>query len=80
MIASDSVFAARIHQASCTENVGLQKHFRIFNRAIDVAFGGKIHDRIGVLLLKKVINGLAIANINLTKAKIRILEGLLERR
>ena len=45
-----------------------------------MAFGGKVHDRIGVLLLKKVINGLAIANINLTKAKIRILEGLLERR
>ena len=73
VIASDTVFATGIHQASRAENVGLQKHFRIFNRAVDVTFGGKVHDRIGVLLLKEFVNGFAIANIHLTKAKVRIL-------
>ncbi len=80
MIASDSIFPARIHQDRRPQNIRLQKNFRILNRAIHMRFRGKIHDDIRLLLLKKPIHRLAVADIHPHETEIFAAHHVFQRR
>lgn len=80
MIAPDAVFAAGIHERRRAEDVGLQEDARILNGAIDVAFGRKVDDDIGVLLFKETEYPLSVADIQLNEAEIGLLHDACKRR
>ena len=70
MVAADAVLPARVHQHLRTQNVGLQEHLGIFNGAIHMTFGGEVHHHVGMLLLKKPIHPLPVADVQLHKAEV----------
>ena len=74
MIARNAVLSARVHKHLSTENIRPQENFGIFDRAIDVAFRGKIHHHVGLSLLEKVINRFSVADIDLVERELRVLE------
>ena len=44
-----------------------------------MAFGRKVHDDVGLLLLKNAVNGLAVADVGLDEAELRIVHHALQR-
>ena len=65
--------AAGVHHYSRAHDICFQKHTGILDRAIHMAFGGKIHHYIRTFLFKEAIYRLSITNICLDKAEIRVL-------
>ena len=74
MIPADTVLAAGIHQDRGPDNIGFKENRRIFNRAVDMRLCGKIYDDIRLLFFKKLINALSVTDIELDKAKIRLVK------
>ena len=79
MISLNTVFAAGVHQGRRADDVGLQKHARILDRAIDVALRRKVDDDIGVFLLKELVHALPVADVQFDKAEIGIVHHIFER-
>ena len=63
MITGYTVLSASVHQHLCSENIGLQKYFRILYAAVNVGLRSEVHNDVGVLLLKESINSFPIANV-----------------
>ena len=62
----------RFQQRPGTDNVGFDKRRRAVNRAVNVAFSGQMHHRIGLIVAKYPVQFSAIADIHLFKSKTRI--------
>ena len=72
MVTFDAVLAAGIHHHCGTLDVGIQEDLRILNGAVYVALGSEVHHDIRVLLLKELVNGFAVADVDLTETEVRI--------
>ena len=59
----------RLTQHIRAERVGMNKRIRVQNRAVDVRFGGEIHDRIDIVALDRLAHGGCIADIAAHKRK-----------
>ena len=51
-----------MQQCECTDNIGFDELGRTVDRTIDMALGGKIHDRIGLVLLEQLAERLCFAD------------------
>ena len=74
MIAADAVLAAGVHQDGGADDVGLEEDGGVLDAAVHMAFGRKVHDDIGLLLLKNAVNGLAVADVGLAEAEAVLVE------
>lgn len=73
MVARDAVFAAGIHERGRAHDVGLQEDARVLDGAVYVALRREIDNDVWVLLLKEAVDGLAVADVRLDKAEIRVI-------
>ena len=80
VVAADAVFAAGVHQYGGADDVGLQEDGGVFDGAVHMALRREVHNDIGVLLLKKRVHGLPVADIRLHKAEAGIIHNGRERR
>ena len=67
----DPIGARGLEQIERADDIGFHEIGRSINRTVHMAFGGKMHDRIGFVTGKNRIQRFAIANIDLFKAVIR---------
>lgn len=74
----NAVFFCGIEQSRCAKNVGFYEDFRIFDRAVDVAFGGEVHDDIGTFLFKQIENEVTIGDVAFDKLVVRLVFYALE--
>ena len=74
VIAADAVLAAGVHQDGGADDVGLEEDGGILDAAVYMAFGRKVYDDVGLLLLKNAVNGLAVADVGFTKAEVVLVE------
>ena len=80
MVALDAVFAAGIHQNRCPHDVRFKENLRIFDRTIDVRFGRKVDNHVGMFFFKQFVNCFTIADVNLAETEVGIVHHRLERR
>ena len=80
MVALDAVFAAGIHQNRRPHDVSFKEKLRIFDRTIDVRFGRKVDDHVGMFFFKQFVNCFTIADVNLAETEVGIVHHRLERR
>ena len=72
MVTFDAVLAAGIHHHCGTLDVSIQEYLRILNGAVYMALCREVHHDIRVLLLKELVNGFAIADVDLAETEVRI--------
>ena len=80
MVALDAVFAAGIHQNRRPHDVRFKEKLRIFDRTIDVRFGRKVDNHVGMFFFKQFVNCFTIADVNLAETEVGIVHHRLERR
>ena len=80
VIALDAVLAAGIHKRRRAEDVGLQEDAGVLDGAVHMAFGRKVDNDIGVLLLKEAVNALSVADVELDEAEVWLVHDPRERR
>ena len=73
MIPCDTVFPAGIHQHRSTEDIRIEEHLGVLDRAVNMALSRKIDHYIGLLLLEKLIYRLAVGDIFLHEPEIRVI-------
>ena len=80
MVALDAVFAAGVHQNRRPHDVRFKEKLRIFDRTIDVRFGRKVDDHVGMFFFKKFVDCFTVADVNLAETEVGIVHHRLERR
>ena len=78
MITLNTIFTASIQQYTCTDNICSQEYFRIFNRAVYMAFRRKVYHNIGFFFFKKLKNTFPVSNIALYEAEIIIFHSFIK--
>ena len=73
MITLDAVLAAGVHHHCGTLDVGVQEDLRVLDGAVYVALCREVHHDVRVLLLKELVDGFAIADVDLAEAEVRVL-------
>ena len=73
VIARDAEGAAGVHQDGGADDVGLKEDGRVLDAAVHVALGGEVHHDVRVLLAEDAVYGLAVADIDLAEAEVRLL-------
>ena len=73
MVTFDAVLAAGIHHHCGTLDVGIQEDLRILDGAVYMALCCEIYHDIRVLLFKELIDGLAVADVDLAETEVRVL-------
>ena len=76
MIALNTVLTAGVHQHLGADDIGLQENARILDGAVHMALSGKVDHDIRLLLLEKLVHGLAVADVCFHKAELRVFHGL----
>ena len=65
MIALNAILTACVEQHLRAHHVGLQEDGRVLNRAVNMALRCKVDNDFRLLLLKNIVNCLAVGNIRL---------------
>ena len=73
MIAGNAVFPAGVHQHSRTLDVGIQKNFRILNRAVHMAFRREVYYHIRMFLFEQTVHRLPVCDAVFYKTEIFLL-------
>ena len=79
MITLDAILAASIHQHTGTDDVGLKKDARIFDRTVNMRFCCKVDYDVRMFFFKQLIHCFAVANVGLYEAKIRVVHNRCQR-
>ena len=72
MIALNAILTACVEQHLRAHDVGLQENGRVLNRAVNMALRCKVDNDLRLLLLKNIVNCLAVSNIRLDELEMRI--------
>ena len=72
VIAGDAVLAAGVHQRGRADDVGLEEDARVLDGAVHVALRREVDDDVGMLLFKELVYALAVADVQLHKAEVRV--------
>ena len=80
MVTLNTVFPAGVQHDLRTQNVGLQEDLRVLDGAVHVALGGEVHHHVGMLLLKQIVDGLAVTDIRLHETEVGLIHDALQRR
>ena len=62
MVTFDSVFAARIHKDSSTDDICGKENFRVFDGAVNVTLCCEVYNHIRVFFFKKSVNCFAVCD------------------
>ena len=73
MVTFDAVLTAGIHHHCGTLDVGIQEDLRILDGAVYVALCCEVYHDIRVLLLKELVDGFAVADVDLAEAEVWVL-------
>ena len=79
MITLDTVLAASIHQNTGTDDIGLEKDTRIFDRTVNMRLCRKVNHNIRMFFFKQFVHCFAVADICLHKAEIRVVHNRCQR-
>ena len=60
-----------LQQGERAEHVGLQECFRVDDRAVDMGFGGEMHDARETVFVKQAAHQIGVTDIALTKTMLR---------
>lgn len=72
VIALDAVLAAGVHHGLGADYVGVQEHAGVLNGAVNVALCREVYHDVGVFLLEYLENRVAVGNIHLAEAEVRV--------
>ena len=73
MVTLDAVLATGVHHHCGALDVGIQEDLRVLDGAVYVALCREVHHDVRVLLLKEFVDGLAVTDVDLAEAKVRVL-------
>ena len=79
MVTLDAILPAGVQHDLRTQNVGLQEDLRVLDGAIHMTFGGKVHHHVGMLLLKQVVDGLAVTDVRLHETEVGLVHDAFQR-
>ena len=78
MVTGVAVATAGIHEHRGADDVGIEEDGGVFNAAVDMAFGSKVDDSIGVLFFKEAVNPVTVTDVQLDKTEVGIVHNRLK--
>ena len=75
VIPLDAILPAGVHHHGGAQDVGLEEYLRVLNGAVHMALRRKVDHHVGVLLLKELVDGLPVTDVDLAEAEIGVLHG-----
>ena len=79
MVTLDTVLAASIHQNTGTDDIGLEKDTRIFDRTVNMRLCCKVYHDVRMFFFKQFIHNFAVTDISLHEAEVRIIHNRCQR-
>ena len=66
-------FACRLQQVMGADDVGVDEFRGAADAAVDMAFGGQVHDRVGLNVTHRVMNGRFVAKVGVDELVVRVM-------
>ena len=79
MIPFNSILPAGVHKNRCADDIGLEEDAGILDRTVHMTFCCEVDDDIWLLLFEKLIDALAVTDIQFDKAEIWLVHDALQR-
>ena len=64
---------------SCADDIGLNKRAGTIDAAINMTFGGQVHDRLRLVARDRLLDGLAVSDVDLLELVARMIGNVGER-
>ena len=75
VIPLDAVLPAGVHHHGSAQDIGLEEHLGVLNGAVHMALRCEVDHNIGVFLLKELVDGIPVTDVDLAEAEVGVLHG-----